>query len=327
MTVTPSFRIRLVLLILVAGPLLSLLFVQNVPQGNSLWGESLNAGHSVLFGIIAVMVLWTGKARTEFTGWSLVRQYAGVGGMVLGLGVLTELIQPFFHRDCELGDMVRDAVGIFAFLAILSMFNHRLDGDRRELPRRVRSVLVLMTVVGLVGVSTPAAIWGLAYLHRNQMFPVIASYDSWLSRKFLFTQNARLEAVDPPSGWGEGGPKTCVRVTLCSALYPGIRIEEPAGDWTGFDSLQFDVYSEQPSELRLALRIDDQKHNFTYGDRYNGELRIVTGRNRISVPLSEIERGPKKRRLDLGHVGRIMIFAGTPEDTVSFYLGPLQLIR
>ncbi len=322
---TPTFKVRLILLVTVAGPLLTLLFIPNVPQGTRLWGESLNAGHAVLFGIIAAMVLWTGKASSRFVKMSLARQYFGVGLAIQGLGVLTEFIQPYFHRDCELGDMVRDGVGLTAFLCAMAAYNHLLDGDRIRLSSWVRTLLRSIAVICLAGAFSTAGIWGLAYFYRAQQFPVLASYHSFLGRKFLLTPHASLQSVDPPGDWTERRPQDCAELSFFPAEFPGVTVEEVSPDWRGHDSLTFDLFSTLPTTIPLAFRIDDHKHDYSFNDRFNLELKIAPGLNHIAVPLSAIERGPRRRHIDLSSIARILVFAVNPKDTFSLYLSPIEL--
>ncbi len=220
---SPSFAVRVVLLILVSGPLMSLLFIQSIPPGDHLWGESLNAGHAVLFGVIAGMLLWTLKAKSRFVELSVLRQFLTVGVTIEILGISTEFIQPYFNRDCELGDTMRCGVGVFMFLSVLAIFNHRLDAARRRIGRRVSSILLTITILALIGVSIPADSWALAYLHRARAFPVVASYDSWLSRKFVLMVDARLTPTPPPSGWVDERPETCGLVRFIRAVGPDLR--------------------------------------------------------------------------------------------------------
>ncbi len=319
------FPVRVALLVIVSGPLLSLLFIQGIPQEGNLWGESLNAGHAVLFGVIAAMLLWTLKARPQFTRGTVLRQYFTVGIAMQLLGITTELIQPYFHRDCELGDMIRDGVGIFIFLSVLATINHRLDDHARQIGRKVRLALITTTIVCLVAVSIPADGWALAYLHRAEQFPVVAAYDSWMSRKFLVMFYARLTPVDPPVGWTTERPDKCALVTFFPARFPGFVVQEVERDWRGFDSLRVDVYSELETIVLLTLGVDDFKRS--YIDRYNTVRKIGAGLNHISIPLAEIEQASKKRKLDLGSMDRIVLYSPSPRDSFSLYIGPISLIH
>lgn len=325
MNPTPTFKIRLVLLIVVAFPLLALLFIPNVPQGTRLWGESLNSGHAILFGIIAAMVLWTGKASSRFTSYALPKQYLLVGVGIQILGILTEFIQPLFHRDCEAGDMIRDGVGLTAFLCTLAAYNQFLDGDKIELTRRTRNGLRTIAVLCLLGAFAPAGVWGLAYLYRGEQFPVLASYHSFLGRKFLLTPHASLRPIEPPSDWIERRPQDCAELSFFPAEFPGLTIEEVSPDWHEYDSLAFDLFSKLPAPISLALRIDDHKHDYSFNDRYNLELTVAPGLNHVVVPMTAIERGPRRRRINLSSMARILLFAVNPKDTFSLYLSPVEL--
>jgi hypothetical protein len=322
---SPTLAVRAVLLILVSGPLLSLLFIQSIPQGGNLWGESLNAGHAVLFGVIAAMLLWTLKASDRFIKGTLLRQYLTAGICIQVLGVSTEFIQPYFHRDCEVGDMIRDGLGIFIFLSAVAVFNHKLDGNDHKLSRKKRLVLLTATVLSLLGVFFPAGEWALAYLYRAHQFPVLVAYDSWLSRKFFVTPDAQLKPAEPPSDWVTDRPAQCALMTFFPARYSGLTVQEVEPDWRGFNSLAFDVFSVLDSTVVLNLGAYDRKHNYAASDRFVTTLAIKKGLNHIAIPLGTIKQAPKRRKMDLGSMLRVLVYSSSPRDSFSLYFSPIVL--
>jgi hypothetical protein len=86
-------------------------------------------------------------------------------------------------------------------------------------------------------------------------------------------------------------------------------MQEPEPDWRGYESLEVSLYSDQSIDLPLTLRIHDQKHNTKFTDRYNVQLLVKPGYNHFSLQLSEIAQAPKARRMDLGGISSVMIYA------------------
>jgi len=64
-------------------------------------------------------------------------------------------------------------------------------------------------------------------------------------------------------------------------------------DWSGFDALELDVYSEATDPLSVSILIGDEawQANSTYWNRYNGESSVRPGANTLSIPLGGLYRG------------------------------------
>jgi hypothetical protein len=85
------------------------------------------------------------------------------------------------------------------------------------------------------------------------------------------------------------------------------------------------AYSNRPEPLPLTLRIHDAVHNGQYEDRFNRQIVLTPGRNRIEIPLADLRAAPRRREMDLRHISGIGIFAYRLTDPVVIYLGPIRL--
>jgi len=130
--------------------------------------------------------------------------------------------------------------------------------------------------------------WGGAYLYRDWNFPLICGFESIWENRFLNTRDADIERSRPPENWGSSDDRHVGKVIFFSGRYPGLEIQEPYPDWTGFDFFGFEVFSEMDTTLNLTVRIEDFYHNDEYADRFNRTFIIEPGFNKISIPLDEI---------------------------------------
>jgi hypothetical protein len=314
-----------VVLAAAAIALLSTLVLAKSPENTRLWVEIFNAGHAPLFGVVAVIALilsanWLG---TQFNHH--FDHYVSSLFICAVLGVVTEVIQGQIGRDADPYDVLRDVVGAGSFLLLAGTIDPAYK-SRAIISRMLsRYGLRLLAVLFLAGTSGSAIIWGAAYVERDVRFPVICDYGSYLSSLFLAPEYASIDAVNPPPGWtGPPGYKVC-KITFDMSTYPGLTINEPYPDWTGYSRLSFDVYSALKASAELSIRVHDIRHNWELTDRFTRTVRIAPGMNRISIPLADIQNAPVGRQMDMKAIRQIIIFAASPPEPFSLYLGPLRL--
>lgn len=114
--------------------------------------------------------------------------------------------------------------------------------------------------------------------------------------------------------------KTALKVTLPPGDWPGISIDPPITDWSGYDALKFDVYC--PRNSGFGIRIDDVNSR-DYNSRYNEEGVILKGWNTYQVDLRKL------KPVNPAIVRALVLFLmKNPEPTTVFFdnfrLGPVQ---
>ena len=210
------------------------------------------------------------------------------------------------------------------------VFDRRAGPDR--VPRRAHGfplrVALFLSAAALLAVAFQrVATVSLAYLHRDAIFPRLCEFDDRWQSTFVGVHDAVLTQGEPSAGWGRDLSTSVPRLTFLPAQYPGISIQEPHPDWTGYDRLAFEVYSEEPAPVELVLRIDDARHNNDYADRFNRALIIQPGPNRISISLDDVQRAPRTRPMDMTRIRGLTLFAVDPPRPFSVYLDGLRLER
>jgi hypothetical protein len=284
----------------VAGVLLCAVVVLAEPPVHTLfWGAVFDGGHPPMFGAFALLVLVL-LSRWRVIGIGL---YLLAFVVALGLGIATELLQARWFTDTNPGDVLRDAIGITAFLLCHAAFARR----------RRRTGLLLLAGAIFFSAYVPVIATFRAYVKRDAALPVIFNFDAPWQKQFLKTNGCDVL----PHG----------RLVFRPGEFPGIIIEEPYPNWNGWEEVTFRVSSSLPRPVSLVVRIDDIQHNNEYWDRFNRAFTIMPGDNPISIPVADIGAAPKTRKFDLAHVRRIFLFVPAPKESLTLQVSELRLKR
>ncbi len=313
--------------ILSLGVLLILLFIErfSLPD-NTFWLRELNnAGHTPLFGMLSLLILTLlrislGARRMKTT------TYYWLALIVSGLiAALSELVQYSGPRDADLIDFLRDLAGAGSFLAVHWSLGSQSGTNGRGAAGRGRLRWLAAGALLFLASLVPLALWGGAYIHRNATFPQVADYDSYWSKKFLSPQEADLDFVPKPAIWADGNDNRVARMQIRPAEYSGLAIVEPYPDWTGYEFLNFAIYSPLPGTLRLEIRINDAAHDNDYSDRFNRTLSVVPGSNRFEISLDDVRTAPRLRDMDMTEIAAIVLFSWKPTKAFTVYVDDVYL--
>lgn len=292
--------------------------IEGLPDHTRLWREMLNAGHIPLFGILALALLRLSTALLVAKTQNRYLHYLTAWTATTAIGVGTELLQIFSTRDADALDFVRNIAGATCFLAIYGICCDTQLAWGRGATTVTRKKLVLsLSVFLLITALAPLLVWAAAYLERNYRFPQIVSFDSYLSRLFVEVQDAELKVMKTPQDWSVGHVQWVGNLKSRAGQYPGIRVTEPYANWSDYNFLRMNIYSEMGKSMKFTIRIHDLLHNGTYEDRFNTTFNVDPGANNIQIPIREIRSGPKNRQLDMESVAAIGIFATKPENVYT----------
>jgi VanZ family protein len=285
-----SRRTSYLLLLFVVASLL--LFIP-LPIPPTYAGRTIeNAGHTPLFFIVTLAILFMLRDRPRFAGWRL---YVAAGAIGIGLGFLSEVVQRPLARDASWEDVGADAIGSICALAAYALFD-RYGGVRRW--HRVLAGVVAASC--LIVYLSPIYTMTRAYLHRNGQFPVIASFHSRIELYWTMSIGVYRDIVND-----------ALEVIFVARETPGIGFHEPIPDWTGYGWLVLDVENPANEPLKLGVRVHDKSHNWQYHDRFNREFDLPAGQRRsIRISLDEIRRGPRNRPMDMTRISNISLFRG-----------------
>lgn len=294
----------LVLLLLLAG----LLLFTPMPLAPTYAGRTIeNAGHTPLFFLVTLGVVYTMRDHPRFRGAGL---YALAGMIGAGAGFLSEVIQKPLARDASWEDVVADTIGVVCALAVYALFDRRL---KLRVWQRIGVIAIVLSCVAIF--LLPLVRMTRAYVHRNGQFPVLADFHSRIELYWTLSIGVNREIVD-----------NALDVELVAEEFPGVSFHEPVPDWRRFKTLVIDLENPDSEPLNLGVRVHDRQHKRTFNDRFNRRFPLKAGERRIlRIPLEDIRHGPRQRLMDMAHISDITLFRGGPAGSRKLRVYSLRL--
>jgi hypothetical protein len=138
---------------------------------------------------------------------------------------------------------------------------------------------------------------------------------------FARPHDARVTYVQLPQRYRRADDADSVRLEFKLGATPGLQVLEPYPDWRGHDVLVLDVTNPTAKAASFMLRILDATHDWSHADRFNQPVVIPgAARTTIRISLEAVATSPAGRRMDLGAIANVMLFALQPLDTGEFYV-------
>lgn len=279
-------------ILVVALPALAL--VVRLPAHPQILGVLNNAAHAPVFGALAVV--WF-LLMHGFRRWSPWQRYLVAFALTIAIGSLVEVIQPRFGRGAELKDLLNDALGAAAGLALVAYVTSR------------RFLWLLVAVALLIPVAWPVAQAATAYVSRAGNFPVLFGDATRSDRYFIRTSGIEAVRSALPPAFSRPGDPQSLRIRILGERWPGVTHSEPQPDWRGYSRLLLDLTNPGPQPLTLTFRVHDRAHDNHASDRFNRTFTLAAAqRSLLAIPLSEIESAPEGRSLDLARIAGIILF-------------------
>jgi hypothetical protein len=284
-----------------------LLFVP-LPIAPTYAGRTLeSAGHTPLFFLVTLGVLFTMRDHPRFQGASL---YALAGMIGAGTGFVSEVIQMPLARDASWEDVYADAVGAVLALATYALFEGR---NKLHGWQRLGALAVALSCIAIF--LAPIVRMTRAYVHRNGQFPVIADFHSRIELYWTLSIGVNREIVDD-----------ALEVKLVADEFPGVSFHEPVPDWRSYSTLIIDVANPDAETLNLVVRVHDRRHKHNFNDRFNRDYELAAGERRtLRIPLEDIRHGPRQRLMDMAHISDITLFRGSKSGSRQLRVYSMRL--
>jgi len=269
-------------------------------------------GHVVFF-IFFVRIL-VGRQTVQGCTWTRVVK---ILLFVLVIGILIEIFQSMFvHSMVSWNDMLLDLGGGIIGLFWVCWAN--VAGRQR----------IMLFLIALSVAVTSTIPLGLAVMDESRArldFPILSSFEtaSELSRWYAKTDISRVEN---PVKQG----RFALRLSLTTNKYSGISLKYFPSDWRGMRGLQLSVYNPEPSGLKLTFRVHDREHTQRvqlYTDRFNKSIVMQPGWNDIFILMADIKNAPKDRKMDLGNIYAMGLFASNLKEEKVIYIDEVKLIE
>lgn len=229
--------------------------------------------------------------------------------LVVLLSLAIEAIQSQVGRQANWQDGLRNLIG-----AWFGLFWGQSASRAVWLGRLGASLLLLWQLSGL-------AQTGFGHWQRLERFPVLSDFET---KRQLLEWGGNIERVKEPVAQGNFS----LALYLGTEHYSGGGLDHLVGDWSGYDSLSFELYHPGEEPLKLTLRINDTQHDRSdgrYDDRFNQRLWAQPGWNSYRIALVEVKRAPEGRPMNMSSIQRLGIFATQLPEAQTIYLDNLRL--
>ena len=289
-------------------------FFSVIPQHGFVYPHLVNSGHAFVFGLGAYLLMMV-FAKPQAT-----KQVLLCALFAFALGVLVEIVQPFLGRQRSLVDAYYDLIGAIAATLWFTSFSDSLEKFTRTLFRLSAALIIISSL------AYPAFRLYIQNAVDNRS-PTVADFEAFWWSKIMWANNqADLTRVRAPKAWDNNSFVGQISFPA-RARYPGISFAYITPDWSQYDRLVFDIYSEQAQDLMIILRVHDSVHQNQYNDRYNRRLLVRPGLNAYEISLRDVRLSPKNREMNLKEIDDLMLFMAKPTDDVTLYLDNIHLIK
>lgn len=299
------FHSRLLFAITLAVIFYGLFLVPNDGEASRVWNEIWNTGH-----IAAFLICWTFVfnlfARVSRLSWLKLAILVIVTTLVIA--ELIEIVQGWIGRDQEWQDVWDSAVGATLALVFTSRQIH-------ELVLRARLFWRSLALVLLVAIPWP--IWtNLAdAVIMQRQFPVISNFTTPFEITRWRGNRAHLAIRSGPE------KRAYLSVTFQPGKYSTVTLKYFHRNWQAYHKLVLELRNPDSKPYPVILRIHDRLHklhHYALSDRFNRQIMLKPGTQRVVIPLSAVRNAPRTRKMDMRHLEELDLF--TMDSTVYHHL-------
>jgi len=270
-----------------------------------------NYGHIALFAAIFWLIF---SKSNIFTGKSIYWTLLTTVLLIVIVSVPIELIQDINGREFSFLDIIRNCLGATIAIAFHpNSFSDNRTFSRSKLKYSVVGVLIIFSYPLLINTADT--------INAYRSFPVLSDFESPFELTRWSGNQLIVEDLDANNNHVLGN-------TFTTDEYSNLTFESFPNNWTGFSSISFRIFNEGPNDEILTLRIHDQDHrasNWDYHDRYNRDIKLIPGWNKISIDLNLVRMQPKKGNIDMSKVEKIILFSYKLKTNTRLYFDDFRL--
>jgi len=298
------------------------------------------AGHFVAFGVLGLATTWGARAFLPATrGWRLLAATLGLVVAILAGGFVEVAQKMLPGRDASWSDLAKDAQGAVAALCLLGLADlfrrpesasaATRSATTRATAFRWPAAIVLFATLAwflVLGLKpTVECVWD--YWQRGATRSDLMPLDEpWVQRFLWSDEGVRMTAVPTPDTWPLWDAPRAAELTIQPGDgFPGFGMREVAPDWSHHRTFVFEVRNLTGESLEVGFRIHDIHHDNDYYDRFNTSLQLLPGDQTIRIDLAEVEKGPRRRRMDLRQIEGFKIMALRPPRELQLVVGGFRL--
>jgi VanZ family protein len=272
------------------------------PVYKELW----NIGHVIFFTLTSFLLLLVLVKK------SIKVKVLSVLVFCLSIGAVIELVQLKIGRNFSLSDVYFDVLGGLLVLCFSS-----------EITKKYRRLCIAFVLFLIILAQSALFRAVLMEIEMRQQFPILAVFNEEKSIERWRGNGIYLDKVHKCTGQYVLAAKL-----IKDKRFTGFSFEYFPGNWLGYQQLSIVLFNPYSSDLLLNIKITDEDHdskNQQYNNRFNHQLNILPGWNNVALPLTDIARGPKNRKMSLDKISRIGFFMTNLKDDKTLYIESLKL--
>lgn len=269
--------------------------------------ELWNLGHVVFFALTGLILLRQLNSRSWFYKAGVVLAYA------VTLGVLIEVVQLTIGRGFSWRDIYLDLLGALLAIAIL------IPPIKRAY--RLISISAVLLLVLAEQLALLRAVKMEVMIYRQA--PIIASFTSRDSLKQWRGSGTYLDKA-----FSRNNADLLVANFKKNEKYTGLSLDHLYANWQDYRQVTFSFYNPEKETALLNIKITDDEHDeghHAYNNRFNHQVELAPGWQKVSLPLTDIENAPRTRLLATDKISRIGFFMTNLVADKVLYIESIKL--
>ena len=271
--------------------------VETTRTNKELW----DLAHIVVFAILIILafksIYWISK-KNVFIQLTVVVLVSFI------LGVLVEALQANIGRTASWHDVNLDILGAVLGWILISSKDTNLRGFYR-----VFFIVIFIVYFVLLNIKSIKIIVDDVIV--MQQVPILSDF----STPFEITRWSGDTVQHNIVSFSHGKEQVLRARFLPTETYSSLHFKGFFNDWTGYEFLEFEIYSDENYEFEVVLRIHDYLHNShdaAYSDRFNKSLNIRPGENRFRINMNMLRNSPADRKMQLDRIKELIFFISGP---------------
>lgn len=236
--------------------------------------------------------------------------------LLLILSTLIEIIQHFTGRDASITDLFTDVLGIVAGLCVsVSLW--------AKIRRPLKWGLALTGAVIFLFCFRLPMYYYLAD-RATPKLPLIANFDSFLSKAKIIKGNADFVIEDHTSFW-PSSTNNALSVEFMPARWPYIRITEPTMNWSRYEYVSLDVFNKENTDVRLSIRVDYESIDHPDRSFMTAWRNIPKGHSTVDVSYNELALSHHGDYPNFSRITGLVFYLSNPNSAVTLYFDNIML--
>ena len=283
-------------------------------QKHRLINDVWDSGHIVLFSLLSFS--YFRRATSARYSLTYIIVFTTIASLIIGVTV--EVIQILFNRSFSVNDIFNDVIGGYLGILFLIIFSHHKTIYFRT---SASLIFIFLLAMGLRGLGKNLY----DEIVMSKQFPVLAGFESQLELERWDFYRVNVKRSQKFTKFG----KYSLEIEYLRGGYPTVSMKYLRSDWSGYNNLNFSVYSTSNENQEFVLKVFDKIHienGYIYADRFNENITLRNGWNTIDIPLSNIINAPGGRLMDIHEIRVFSFFADKLNQPVTIYIDDIHLL-